>query len=208
MAVPLETEPAAGSWVPRPPFTVDTLFELPDTGLRYEVLEGVLVVVPPPEPVHNLAADRLRERLVPLLPVDDEAITNAAVRMPNGDGPVPDLLVTTADPAEYPRGFPAELVHTVIEVVSPSNASDDRVKKAALYAAAGIPCYWRVELRSWREHFGPVPAIVVRLLGDDGEWHTTLHAAGETHRLPIVVERTPTIVPIELDPAVLVGRRR
>ncbi|MDQ7903358.1 Uma2 family endonuclease [Phytohabitans sp. ZYX-F-186] len=207
MAMPVEVEPVPQAW-PRPPFTVDTLFELPDTGLRYEVLEGALVVVPPPEPAHNLAADRLRERLMSYLAVEVEAITNAAVRLPSGDGPVPDLLVTTGDPAEHPRGFPADLVHTVIEVVSPSNASDDRVKKAALYAGAGIPCYWRVELRSWREHFGPVPAIVVRLLGDDGEWHTTLHPAGETHRLPVVVDRTPTIVPIEIDPAVLLGRRR
>lgn len=102
MTVPLETEPAA-HWAPQPPFTVDTLFELPDIGLRYEVLEGALVVVPPPEPIHNLAADRLRERIAPLLSVDVETITNAAVRMPTGDGPVSDLLVTTADPAEHPR---------------------------------------------------------------------------------------------------------
>ncbi|SDY76604.1 Endonuclease, Uma2 family (restriction endonuclease fold) [Micromonospora pattaloongensis] len=195
------------SW-PRPPFTVDTLFELPDTGLRYEVLDGALVVVPPPTPEHNLAADRLRERFIRLLSPAAEAITTAAVRLPGGSGPVPDLLITTADASDHPRGIPAEFVHTVVEVVSPSNASDDRVKKAALYAAAGIPCYWRVELRSWREHFGPVPAIVVRLLGDDGEWHTTVHAAGETRRLPIVVDRSPAVVPVELDPAVLVGPRR
>jgi Uma2 family endonuclease len=120
---------------------------------------------------------------------------------------VPDLLVTSADPDDHPRGIPAELVHTVVEVVSPATASDDRVKKVALYAAAGIPCYWRVELRSWREHFGPVPAIVVRILGDDGEWHATLHPAGETHRLPLVVDRTAGIVPVEIDPAMVVGRR-
>lgn len=208
MAVRLEVERVTHEWVPRPPFTVDTLFELPDTGLRYEVLEGALVVVPPPEPIHNLAADRLRERFVRLLPTDAEAITNVAVRMPNGDGPVPDLLITTADPAEHPRGVPADLVHTVVEVVSPSNASDDRVKKAALYAAAGIPCYWRVELRPWRDHFGPVPAIVVRMLGGDGEWQTTMYTAGDVHRMPVVIDRTPTIAPIELDPAVLVGPRR
>ena len=207
MSSPAEAEPVMHPW-PRPPFTVDTLFELPDAGLRYEVLKGALVVVPPPAPSHNLAADRLGRLIDPLLPVGAEAITTAAVRMPGGDGLVPDLLVTSADPGEHPRGLPAELVHTVVEVVSPSNASDDRAKKPALYAAAGIPCYWRVELRSWREHFGPVPAIVVRLLGDDGEWRTTLYAAGETHRVPLLVDRTPTVIPVELDPAILVGRRR
>lgn len=205
MAMPAGAEAAHG-W-PRPPFTVDTLFELPDTGLRYEVLEGALVVVPPPAPAHNLAADRLGRLIDPLLTVG-EVITTVAVRLTTGDGPVPDLLVTTADPAEHPRGLPAEWVHTVVEVVSPSNASDDRVKKTALYAAAGIPCYWRIELQAWREHFGPVPAIVVRLLGEDGEWHTNLYTAGEQHRLPLVVDRKGGIIPVEFDPATLVGPRR
>jgi Uma2 family endonuclease len=98
-------------------------------------------------------------------------------------------------------------VHTVIEVVSPSNASDDRFKKPGLYAAAGIPCHWRVELQPWREHLGPVPAIVVRLLGDDGEWHTTVHPAGTAELLPLAIGRGSNLLAVEHDPAVLVGRR-
>lgn len=114
-------------------------FELPPNELRYQVLEGALVVAPAPELRHSLAADRLGRIVDPLLAFEFEAITNAAVRMPNGDGPVPDLLVTSADLEDYPRGIPAELVHTVVEVVSPSNATDDRVRKTAMYTAAGIP---------------------------------------------------------------------
>jgi hypothetical protein len=112
------------------------------------------------------------------------------------------------DASGGPRGIPAELVHTVVEVVSPFNATDDRVKKTALYAAAGIPCYWRVELTTWREHLGPVPAIVVRLLGEDAEWHTDIHSAGTVAKLPLVVGHGQQIVPVELDPVVLVGKRR
>jgi Uma2 family endonuclease len=52
----------------------------------------------------------------------------------------------------------------VVEVVSPSNPTDDRGKNTGLYASAGIPCYWRVELSAWREHLGPMPAIVVRVV--------------------------------------------
>jgi len=207
MAAPAEP-PTAPALTLRPPFTVDLLFEVPDSDVRYEVLEGQLVVSAAPEPRHNLARDRLRTLLAPLLPLDVEAITNTAVRMPNGDGPVPDLLVTTADPEDHPRGIPAELVQTVIEVVSPLNASDDRFKKWTLYAANAIPCYWRVELKPWREHLGPVPAIVVRLLGEDGDWHTTLHPAGTTSLLPLAIGRGPQLLPVELDPATLVGRRQ
>ena len=206
MWTPAETIPEQ-SWWPRPPFTVDTLFELADDELRYEVMEGSLIVTPRPAPPHDLAAERLWQLLDLALPTGVEALTASAVRMPGGDGLVPDLMVTTGDADDYRKGIPAELVHTVIEVVSPTNASDDRVKKPALYASAGIPCYWRVELRTWRGHLGQVPAIVIRLLGDDGEWHTTTHPAGQQHRLPLLVNRVPTVVPVELDPAVLVGRR-
>jgi Uma2 family endonuclease len=191
----------------RPPFTVDTLFALPDVGLRCQVLEGELVVSSAAEPRHNLAADRLRGLLAAALPADIEVIRNSAVRLPNGDGPTPDVLVTTADPEETPRGVPAELVHTVVEVVSPPATTAGRVTKKALYTAAGIPCFWRVELRPWWEHMCPVPAIVVRLLGEDGNWRTTLYPAGERAVLPLMIDRRELLT-VELDPGELVGRRR
>jgi Uma2 family endonuclease len=209
VAAPLEVdEPGSDMGFPwRPPFTVDLLFELPDNGLRYEVLGGSLVVSPQPTPKHNLIADRLRALLVPLLPRDSEAITNTAVRLPNGDGPVPDVLVTSADPEDHPTGLPAGLVPTVVEVVSKSNAVTDRVVKTELYAEAGIPCYWRIEQRPWKEHFGPVPAIVVRLRGINGEWQQTIAPAGMVSSLPVVVDEAGTVITVEIDPAVLVGRR-
>jgi Uma2 family endonuclease len=190
----------------RPPFTVDTLFTLPDNELRYQVLEGELVVSSAAQPRHNLAADRLRTLVAAALPPATEVIRNSAVRLPNGDGPTPDLLVTTADPEETPRGIPAALVHTVVEVVSPPSTTASRVTKKWLYTAAGIPCYWRVELQPWWEHLCPVPAIVVRMLGEDGDWRTTLHPAGEPAALPLMIDRR-NLLTIELDPAALVGRR-
>jgi Uma2 family endonuclease len=192
----------------KPPFTVDLLFELPPGELRYQVLEGALVVAPAPEPVHSGAVDRLGRLVNSLFDLKLEAITNTAVRMPDGDGPVPDLLVTSADLRDHPRGIPAELVHTVVVVVSPSNATDDRVKKTGMYASAGIPCYWRIELKVWREHLGPVPAIVVRLLGEDGDWNQTIYEAGRTHLMPMAIGRGPELMAVELDPATLVGPRR
>lgn len=201
MAMPIEAF--------RPPFTVDLLFDLPESDLRFEVLEGQLVVSAAPQPVHNIAVDRLRTLLDRLVPDDVEVITNTAVRMPDGDGPIPDILVTTAEPAEHPRGIPAELVHTTIEVVSPSNASDDRFKKPPMYARGGIPCYWRIELRPWREHLGATPVVVARLLADDGDWHTSLHPAGQVHAIPLIIERNPAgLPPVEFDPAVLAGPKR
>src|SRR6266487_3842573 len=115
----------------RPPFTVDTLFALPDTGLRCQVLEGELVVSSAAEPRHNLAADRLRGLLVAALPADIEVIRNSAVRLPNGDGPTPDLLVTTADPEETPRGVPAALVGAHVPGARDRGAAPGRGRQLA-----------------------------------------------------------------------------
>jgi Uma2 family endonuclease len=210
VAAPIEfEEPVSDPGFPwQPPFTVDTLFEMPTAdGLRYEVLGGSLVVSPAPTPGHNLIGDRLGRMLFPLLPADCEAITNSAVRMPNGDGPVPDLMIVSGDPFEHRRGMPVDLVHTIVEVVSPSNAKTDRIIKTEMYAEAGITCYWRIEQRPWKEHFGPVPAIVVRLRGENGDWCQTIAPAGMATPLPVVVDNAGTIVTVEIDPAILVGRR-
>src|SRR5262245_55023597 len=79
----------------RPPFTVDLLFDLPVSDVRCEVLEGQLVMSPAAEAKHNRAAVRLAAILNRLLPDGVEALMDTAVRMPDGDGPIPDVLVTT-----------------------------------------------------------------------------------------------------------------
>ncbi len=191
------------------PFTVDLLFELPESPERYEVLEGQLVVSAAPAPDHNLAADRIRTILDAALPAGVEAITAVAVRLPGDDGPIPDLTVTTVNLAERPLAIPAEFVHTVVEVVSPSHPTNDRLLKRKLYAGAGIPCYWRVELDPWPAHPGPVPAIVVRLFGESGQWKETIYPAGVTSTIPFAIGRTGSqLLTLKLDPADLVGPTR
>ena len=192
----------SGDSIWRPPYTVDTLFELPETNLRFEVLEGKLIVSPPPATAHNSIYAELFRVFLSTLPKEVRILTNNAIRLPNGDGPIPDLLVgTVARPAAYPKGLPAAQVHTVVEVVSPSNARTDRVTKTRVYAEAGIPCYWRIEQRPWKEHLGPCPAVVVRLRGKDGEWRQTIAPAGTETELPVVVDTDGTIVNVTLDPA-------
>ncbi|OLB65094.1 MAG: hypothetical protein AUI10_08365 [Actinobacteria bacterium 13_2_20CM_2_72_6] len=188
-------------------YTVDTLFELPETDKRFEVLGGNLSVSPSATPRHARFLQQLIVLFSGLLPPELAPLPDTAIRLPNGDGPVPDMLISSVDVDDYPRGIPAELVYTVFEVVSPSNAYTDRKTKSDLYAEAGIPCYWRVEQRPWPEHFGPVPAIVVRLRDNDGEWQQTIAAAGAETELPIVVDADGTIVTVTIDPATLVGRR-
>src|SRR2546421_531255 len=159
VAAPIEITPCTENSPWSPPYTVDTLFELPEADVRFEVLGGSLVVVPPPTPEHNYGLAQLLRRFSDLLPPDVKVLPDTAVRLPNGDGPIPDLLVTSAAKlSDYRKGLPADLVHTIVEVVSPSNAFMDRRTKTELYAEAGIPCYWRGEERPRQEEAGGGPA--------------------------------------------------
>jgi Uma2 family endonuclease len=125
----------------------------------------------------------LIDHLIRSLPPQPEMLSEVAVRLPNGSGPIPDVLVITPSDDHGGRGIPADEVHTVVEVVSPANARADRVRRRDLYARAGIPCYWRVELQPWPAYRGALPLIVVRIR-EDRRWRTVLAPAGLVHELP------------------------
>ena len=60
---------------------------------------------------------------------------------------IPDVLVTTFEAAKRGSGkFAATEIVLAAEIVSPSSQSMDRVMKPSLYAKAGIPYYWMIEI--------------------------------------------------------------
>lgn len=136
---------------------------LPDGGNRYEVVDGNLVVSPPPSQAHQVVSARLAQALNDASPGGWIAVQE--LPLPLGtDGRIPDVsVVSTAAPLlDRSRRLPVgpEWFGLVVEVVSPRTAKTDRFLKPAEYAAAGIPCFWRVEL-------DPTPTVVgFRLDGD------------------------------------------
>jgi Uma2 family endonuclease len=69
---------------------------------------------------------------------------------------VPDVVVVAAEAIdETTTRIPSDAVLAVVEVVSPSTISIDRAIKPAMYAEAGIPVYWRVELQDTRASSSP-----------------------------------------------------
>jgi hypothetical protein len=145
--------------------------------------------------IHTALRDLLYPRAKPIMGV--------AVGLPDGDGPVPDVSVTTASSRRHPLEVPAELVHTVVEVSLAKTVFRDRGQKRAMYAAAGIPGYWRLERRQWCGYRGPVPALVVGLLRE-GRWDETVYPAGAEADIPVVFDRGPEdATVVKLDPAIL-----
>lgn len=135
-----DLEPPAGGW------TTDDLDELPESHHRYELIDGALVVSPSPTNMHQTIAARLLVALEESCPLEYDVTQAVEIRVSKLRSFIPDLLVTTAEAAaSHPAKFTPHEVVLVVEVVSPGSLTMDRVTKAALYAQAGIPFYWRVE---------------------------------------------------------------
>jgi Uma2 family endonuclease len=120
----------------------------PDDGNRYEVIDGEVLVTPAPSTDHQHIALNLasalrayveREPIGVVLPdVDLLFVTGQFLR--------PDLVVV---PNSSRAGITRRGVEMppalVVEILSPTSSSIDRVKKPRRYGDFGVPEYWVVD---------------------------------------------------------------
>jgi Uma2 family endonuclease len=158
-------------------------------GVRYELVDGVPHVMTPPRMEHQEALLELHLALRESVPPGLRVVQGLGVVLAEDQRPIPDLVVVrTAD--RTLSNVPAELVALAAEIVSRSSRSDDRFRKPALYAQAGIPCYLRVELDP--------PHVVAYRIGADGLYEE----AGRAEPGEVLTLAEP--FPITVDPAALV----
>jgi Uma2 family endonuclease len=180
------------------PWTADDVEALPDAGdhARFEVYEGgVLVVSPAPGVGHQRASywlHRALARAALAAGADVEVLEAVNVALPGGKLLVPDVVVVAGAAGEATTRLACEAVLAVVEVVSPSTVSMDRAIKPVMYADAGIPVYWRVELQDG-------PRIVACSLSHGRYVTRTTLVAGTPGRIT-------RPFPVELDPADLTRR--
>ncbi len=111
---------------------------------RVELIEGEIVEMPPQLSPHAtgvcLAEDALRAAFGPGF------VVRAQLPLALGEysEPEPDVAVVVGGPRDYAKAHPTTAV-LVVEV-SDATLAFDRNVKASLYAAAGIPEYWIVNL--------------------------------------------------------------
>ena len=135
-------------------FTVDQFLALCDRGLvddyaKSELIEGEIVVMNAQYARHARVKSILMRRIGNALeamksPLD--AWTEASVRLSDGSLPEPDIVLTSY------RGtgaVPVDTVALLIEV-SDTTLDTDLGRKADLYAQAGVPEYWVVDLNENR----------------------------------------------------------
>ncbi|HMK63708.1 MAG TPA: Uma2 family endonuclease, partial [Acidimicrobiales bacterium] len=105
------------------PWTVEDVLELPDSHERYELLEGSLLVVPPPAARHQITSLGLARILEDVGPKDLMIVEAVGVRLPEESMFIPDVLVVERQAAlDNSSGIlePA-VVRLVVEVVSPGS---------------------------------------------------------------------------------------
>ncbi len=173
-------------------WTVDDLGQLPNDGLQYELLDGVLHVSAIPTIEHQVIRNELFTVLHDVCPPDLFALCTPVDWQPDSRTSLqPDVLVF---PNEYLRHkhFCSPLV-LAVEILSPSTRYRDLVLKRDKYASSGVSSYWVVD--------PDVPSI---LAGDlvDGRYRVVAEVAGSESvdlQLPF---------PVTLCPAALVSRWR
>jgi len=125
-------------------------FALADCGLiapddRTELLDGIIVAMSPPSPAHDAAVELVHHVLLKKLGID--AIIRVQMTFAAGtlSVPEPDIAIVPGDRRDYFSRHPS--VANLIVEVAQSSLIQDRITKAAIYAAAGVSCYWIVNLR-------------------------------------------------------------
>ena len=131
-------------------YTSERYLALVDAGAlgpddKVELLEGEIVVMAPEGPRHEVAIDKAADAL--RVAVAGRAAVRAqhSVHAGTRSVPEPDIAVVPGRHDDYARARP-RIALLVVEV-SDSSLTRDRLRKAPVYAAAGIPEYWIVNLR-------------------------------------------------------------
>jgi len=111
---------------------------------RVELLEGVVVSMSPQGSPHANAIARINSLLVPLVGARGVVRVQCSFRAGRYNVPEPDFAVVPGPLERWEHEHPSEAL--LIVEVSDSSLPTDRLSKAAIYAAAGVPQYLVVNL--------------------------------------------------------------
>jgi Uma2 family endonuclease len=110
-----------------------------------ELLEGWLVTKMPKSPRHRLITRLVREALERILPDGWFVESQEPLTMTDSE-PEPDVVIVRGSPRDYADHHPAPADIGLVVEVADSTLARDRTVKARLYASAGIPVYWLLNI--------------------------------------------------------------
>jgi len=112
---------------------------------QLELLEGLLVVKMPKNPPHRISTKLIRSALEKIIPTGWYVDSQEPITLIDSE-PEPDIMVIRGKTTDYRDRHPqAKDLEIVIEV-SDATLESDRTLKKRIYAKAGIPIYWILNL--------------------------------------------------------------
>ncbi len=159
----------ARATMPTGPWTVDDLDGLPrdNPTVRYELIDGALLVTSEPTLQHQRVNARLLRVLQDAAPADLEVFLPVDVRLSPARQVVPDITVARRSDATGRRLAGVPLL--VVEIHSPSTRAVDLTLKRRAFEEAGVQSYWLVE---------PDALVLTVLELDGGTYREVARVAG------------------------------
>lgn len=169
--------------IPSEPTRIPTseYLRLVETGVlgeddRVELLEGVIVSMTPSNPPHATAVTKTTYALIRAVSERATVRTQCDFIASMWSVPEPDIAVVPGSVDDYSASHPRSAL--LLVEASDSSLTQDRLSKSRIYAGAGVPEYWIINLR---EHVVEVmrdPDPATALYRD-----TRIATAGETLEL-------------------------
>ena len=121
----------------------------PDDGKRHEIIDGDHYMNPAPSTYHQTVSRRIHFDLYQQIELNDLGVVYYAptdLQLTDFDIVQPDLVVVLNERVQQITPTKIKCVpHLIVEIISPSNATYDRVLKKQLYERTGVPEYWVVD---------------------------------------------------------------
>ncbi|MDQ3657882.1 MAG: Uma2 family endonuclease [Chloroflexota bacterium] len=131
-------------------YNFEDLEDTPDDGNRYEIIWGQMIVSPVPPLVHQEVLGRLVVWLTTYVwdrKLGEVHLGPVEVRLSPHNSVQPDIVFVSSDRFGIQRQTHIEgAPDLVVEVLSDHTRRMDLIQKQALYAMAGVPEYWIVDL--------------------------------------------------------------
>ena len=133
-------------------FNVDEYHRMAAAGILteddpVELIEGEIVEMPPMGSIHAARVSRLNRLLSSKVGDLVDARVRLPVRLDDHSEPEPDLALVQLRADFYAAAHPGPDDMLLVIEVADTTARYDRTIKGALYARAGIPEYWLVDLQ-------------------------------------------------------------
>lgn len=159
-------------------FKASDIWDAPEDGKIYEVIDGELHVTPAPDWGHQVFVTNLAAVLATFVKrhrLGHVVVAPTGVVLGEETGVEPDVIfISSARSDIISRRGVEGAPDLVVEVLSPSTAARDRGIKMRAYAAAGVPHYWMAN---------PVTrSVEVHRLGEHGYELVAVFSTGDILR--------------------------